>query len=87
MADKFNLYTIGLDSPAGSAATITPNNGADMPVATRAVYIGGAGNLAAVTVDGQTVTFANLPAGMILPVRLARVLVTGTTATALVGMW
>ena len=33
------------------------------------------------------VTFANLQADLLVPLRIARVMATGTTASALVGLW
>jgi hypothetical protein len=87
MADNFEKYTSGLDSPARSAIAITPNDGADLANATRALYVGGAGNIAVVTVGENTVTFNAVPAGMILPVRVKRVLATGTTAENIVALW
>ena len=85
--DRFASYATGLDSPAGDAASVTPNDGADLATASRALYIGGTGNVAVVTVGGDTVTFANVPSAAILPVRVARVLATGTTATNIVALW
>lgn len=85
--DDFNNYSPGLDAPATRGAAITPNDSADLAFATRAVYVGGAGNIAAI-LQGDTVavTFTGVVAGSILPIRVARVLATGTTATALVGL-
>lgn len=73
--------------PAFRAATITPSNTVDIAAPVRAIYVGGAGSVVITTVDGNDVTFAGLPAGMILPVRAVRVKATGTTATGLVGLW
>jgi len=44
------------------------------------IYVGTAGNVAVRTSGGQTVTFANVPAGSTLPVMVTRVFSTGTTA-------
>lgn len=75
-----------MDAPAARAQAITPSDSVDLPVATRAVYIGGAGNLRVETQGGDIVTFSGLPGGFILPVRVARVFATGTTATNLIGL-
>lgn len=84
--DDFGVYQTGLDAPASKAAAITPNDSADLAFATRAIYVGGAGNLAVqMQLDGA-VTFVAVPAGSILPIRVARVLATGTTATNLIGL-
>ncbi len=81
----------GLDSPAGRAAAITPDTDNDLATNTRAVYVGGTGNLivhmAADGADSPTaITFSSVPAGTLLPIRVRRVLATGT-ATAIVGIW
>lgn len=74
--------------PATRAQSMTPNDtddieAGDMP---RAIWVGGAGNLAVVMADGQTVTFEAVPAGFMLPIRIKRLL-TSTTASAIVGLW
>lgn len=86
MADAFESHQTGLTSPADDAFAITPDNDEDLIQAARAVYVGTAGNLRVTTVRGSTITFANLPAGGILPVRVRRVLATDTTAAGLVGL-
>jgi hypothetical protein len=37
--------------------------------------------------DGSVVTIANVPNGTMLPLRVDRVLATGTTAGAILGFW
>ena len=76
-----------LDSPAGRAAAVTPSDSAYLTSASRALYVGGAGDVALVTVGDDTVTFVAVPAGSILPVRVKRVLATGTTATSILALW
>jgi len=81
----------GIDAPGGRAAAITPDTDNDLATNTRAVYVGGAGNLivhmAADAAGSPTaVTFTAVPAGTLLPIRVRRVLATGT-ATAIVGIW
>ena len=87
MADSFDAYTSGLESPASRAASITPNDSTDLTNATRGIYIGGAGDISLITVGGDTVTLSGVLAGTILPVRAARVRATSTTATNLVALW
>lgn len=66
---------------------ITPNDGADLPIITRGIWVGGAGNLSVVCLNtGATVTFSGIPAGTLLPLQTARVRATNTTATLLVAM-
>lgn len=87
MADPFALSSAGLGSPAEHAAAITPNDAADLPTVARAIYIGGAGNVKADVVGGETVTFTGLAAGSVLSMRIKRVHAIGTTATNLVALW
>lgn len=68
------------------AFAITPHNTQPFPRRSRWLYVGGAGNVAAVFPDGGVVTFVGLPAGALLPIELIRVNATGTTATNLVGL-
>jgi hypothetical protein len=44
------------------------------------VYCGAPGNVSVVTAKGATVTFHNVPAGTVLPVKCTQVLAKGTTA-------
>lgn len=85
--DRFAGHGSGLTAPADQAASITPNDGADLPLATRGIYVGAGGNLA-VILQGSAlpVTFVGVPTGTLLPVRAARVLATGTTAGSLVAL-
>ena len=86
MPDDFANHAPGLSGPAERFAAITPNDGADLAFATRALYIGGSGDVSIVSVGGSTVTFSNVQSGSVLPVRAARVRSTGTTATLIIGM-
>jgi hypothetical protein len=72
---------------AHGAVAITPNDSTVIPV-TRAVYVGGAGDIAVRLPDNETpVTFVGVPAGIIFPIQVDKVLTTGTTATNLVAMY
>lgn len=86
MADKFKDYASGLESPASNAAAVMPSDDQDLTISARSLYIGNPGDLKVTTVRGDTVTFAGVPAG-ILPVRVARVHATGTTAGNIVAVW
>lgn len=86
MSDDFAAFQSGLTSPAEAAHAITPSDTLALPTATRAVYVGGAGNLRVRLVNGDTVTLPGVGGGMIYPLRVSHVLATGTTATGLVGL-
>jgi hypothetical protein len=51
------------------------------------LYIGGAGNVSVVTLGGDTITFAGVPAGTTLPIQVVKLRSTGTTATLVNAMW
>ena len=87
MADSFSSSMPGLSSPGANAFAVTGNDSADLSFATRGLYVGGAGDVKLTTVGGNTVTFAAVPAGAVLPVRAARIFATGTSATNLVGLY
>ncbi len=84
--DQFSAHTTSLESPASSAVAITPSDENDLAQISRAVYVGGAGDLAVTMKDGSIATFKNLIAGSSIAIRVSRVLSTGTTATHIVAM-
>lgn len=86
MEDRYDSLAAGLESPAIDGFAITPSDSAELPELTRALYVGAGGTVVAVMQSGVEISFANLGSGTLLPVRLRRVMATGTTAGALVGM-
>lgn len=72
--------------PATDAFAITPSDVAEFTYVTRAIYVGGTGNITVIMQDGTQVLFAAVPTGYVLPVKVRQVLATGTTATNLVGL-
>lgn len=66
---------------------VTPSNSTNMPHVTRAIYVGGAGNIAAVMASGDTVLFVAVPAGALLPICVKRINSTNTTAVNMVALW
>ncbi len=87
MPDMFKSHTPSLNSPASHVFPIEPNDTAALSHVTRAVYVGGQGNLQITALGGQTITLTNVPAGTIFPLRCTHVLAGETTATALVGLF
>lgn len=77
-----SLYTIGCDH----AVAVTKSDTTEL-APTQALFVGGAGNVAVLTVGGETVTFTGVIAGSILPVRVTKVLAAGTTATNITAIW
>jgi hypothetical protein len=75
-------------APAKSYAAITPHDSNNFSLAPcRAIYVGGDGNLVAVSQVGDSVTFVGLKAGSVLPIEAVRVNATNTTATNLVALY
>jgi hypothetical protein len=86
MNDSFRKHTRSLTSPPEHGAAIVPGD-ADLGHVSRALYVGGGGDVAVRLQDGTEFTLANVPTGTLLPIRVIRVLATGTTATQIVGLW
>ena len=73
-------------TPSRDFFSITPSDSVNMTFTSRAVRVGGAGDVVAVREDGVAVTFKNCLAGELLPICAVRINATGTTATYLVGL-
>lgn len=84
MADRFAVHAPDLDSPAAYAAAVTPNSSADLPTASRALWVGTAGDLHITTVSGDSVTLKAVSGWV--PVRCARVH-QDSTAADIVAFW
>lgn len=85
--------TSGIDeiAPAGFGWAVTPSDSVELVKHTRALIIGGAGNLSVEMYDPATnklatVTFTALVEGTIIPIRTKKVLAAGTTATLIVAL-
>ena len=76
-----------LGDPASDAAAVTPNDSADLAGEAQALFVGVGGDINLTTVEGTTVVFVGLVAGVILPVRTKRVLATSTTATNIIALY
>ncbi|WP_299734633.1 hypothetical protein [uncultured Roseobacter sp.] len=86
MADKFESFSEGLQSPPSNLVPIVPNDSTDLPNAVRSLNVAESGAVRVTTVSGNTATLF-IAAGIAFPVRAQRVLSTGTTATGIVGMY
>jgi hypothetical protein len=86
MPDLFSNHAPGLESPAVHGFAVTPSDGVDLVDVTRAVYVGGSGNVALTLLSGATLTLAGVAGGTLLPLRAKAIKATGTTATNLVGL-
>jgi hypothetical protein len=84
--DNFAQQATALNSPSARAAAVTPNNSVDLTEVTRALYIGGAGDVK-VDIGATAITFVGVAAGSLLPIRVTRVYATGTTASSIVALY
>lgn len=85
--DAFKGITDSPIAPAEYCFAISPSDTAELERATKALYVGTAGDVTLTSVRGNgPVTFANVPSGAILDVRTKAVLTTGTTASDIVGL-
>ena len=73
--------------PYNVAATITKSDTVNIPEGlTDAVYVGGAGDIAAVFQDGEVVVITCI-AGGLLPLKVLRINSTDTTATKMTALY
>ena len=87
MADRYNVGSSGLTGSATRSASVSPNDSTDLTNVTRALWVGGAGNVAVMLLDDSAaVTFVGVAAGTLLPLRVRRVMSTNTTATNIVAV-
>ena len=87
MGDYYGSRQSELDSPALYAAAVTPHDTNALASTTRGIYVGVEGALTVTMAGGGDVTFAVVPAGTVLPIRVTHVLDTGTDATSIVALW
>jgi len=86
MADRYSQFTTSPVSPASGAFAVIPHDSEALPQTTRALYVGSGGDVAVEMHWGGMATFANVPDGTLLPVRVSKVL-TATSAAQIVGLY
>jgi hypothetical protein len=90
--NNFSSTDAAILAPYTDAVAITPSNTVDLAQVTRALHAHGAGSHHDVAVtlandpDGTSVVLS-IAKGDVLPIRVKRVWVTGTTATTIVGLY
>jgi hypothetical protein len=85
--DLFSRFRQDNFSPITHAVAVTPDDEDELEYVTRALYVGDGGDLVVVLQDSGTVTFVGVPTGTTLPIRVKKVLATGTLADAIVALW
>lgn len=86
MTDLFDDQSSGLASPAAGAFAITPSDTIPLPSVPRGLYVGVGGSLTVEMKWGGVISFANVPDGSLLPVRVVKVL-QASTAASIVGLY
>ena len=69
-----------------SMKPVTPNNNVTFE-GTIGLYLGVSGDVTFDTANGDKVTLKNLASGVIHPISVTRIYLTGTTATNIVGVY
>ena len=89
MADATHNRDADLDDPAWDAVAVTTANANLSRYPTRGLYVGGAGNVVvymAGRASDTEITFSDVPAGTILPIRVDHVR-TASTATNILALY
>jgi hypothetical protein len=84
--DPYGEHVAATDGPLVGGYAITPGP-LDLPAVTRAIMVGGGGDIAVVLRNGDAVTLPGLYPGAVYPFRVTRVLSEGTTATGILGLF
>lgn len=81
------MSRVSVSAPSfrSSAQAITPSDAVELVSPAVGLFVGGAGNVVAVTEAGEEITFTGITAGTLLPFVFRQIKATGTTATSLVG--
>lgn len=69
-----------------SIETVVPHDANNLARTSLGIYVGGAGDVAAVMLDGSVGIFKAVPVGTMLPIQANRINATGTTATLMVSV-
>lgn len=86
LVDPFAGVSVGLSDPPSRWVAITPSDSTDLTIATRCIWVGGAGDVKVIDQAGNTaVTLVGVQAGTQISGRFSRVYSTGTTATYMVA--
>ena len=87
MIDPFKGHSPGLSSPVENGIEVTPSDEATLPFVTRALYSGTGGDITVRLSAGAVVNLLATTPGSVYPLRVDKVLLSGTTASGIVGLW
>lgn len=88
-SDPYAQRSTGVNSYARGMSAIVPSDTVDLPTYAKALYIAAAGTISFIPIanyaggSSSPITLISQPAGTIIPVQVARVLATGTSATVM----
>lgn len=82
-----NVVGSGVNFPIRKWIAVTPSDTVNLPAGAIGLYVGGAGNVAAVGVDDAALTFTAVPVGTFMPIGPKRVNSTNTTATLILALY
>ena len=93
-SDIYAQRSTPVASPARNAMAITKSDTVDLSPYAKGIYVGGTGDVIVIMVNdyeqnGDSATpikFASVPAGTVLPIQVARVMSTNTSATNMVAL-
>lgn len=86
MTDIFSLQQSSLQSPATNLYAATPDDNADLSVASRALNVSTSGTVRVTTVAGDVATVF-IAAGTAFPIRASRIWAAGTSATDIMVLY
>lgn len=86
MQDDFHDFAPSLSDPPSRGETLMPSDTDNQAFITRALYVGGGGDVRLRLASGDEIILAMAQGGALYPLRVAQVLATGTTATDLIGL-
>jgi hypothetical protein len=86
VTDRFESLSPSITGPAVSGFPVIPSDAADLPETTRSLYIGTGGDLSVFMLTGEALLLKQVPQGVFLPLRVTRVLLTGTTAGDIIAL-
>lgn len=85
--DGFASFGDHVAAPARNAFAVLPADQTPLPILTKGLYVGQAGDITLRTIDAAAdVVLKGVAAGTILPLRALYVRQTGTSAAAIVGL-
>lgn len=87
-ADHWAAQHTSPGSPGRRFVAVTPNDGVELSVVTKALLVGTAGDVAVVGADDSgAVTIPNMQPGIWHPMQVKQVLATGTEPAEIVAMY